>query len=233
MSVTYLISVSASEKLPYCHFSQISDLLKALARRKSLPCDTTRIDPRNISTTLSILKNTETGTFRSRAVLPENMSQLSKCEFKRQDHLSESLPASVPAPQTAVTSSQEGQLQPSLPSSNNVILAHLVTKSNMMPSDSVISIREQLKQQEIHPYILGVQAWTKQPSCEPQWQQHKVSQPDPNPGPTNEWFLENLTDLQRKLFVGASKKYGVPKSSLMPGKSGRCNSSESISLPPS
>ncbi|GAA6226475.1 uncharacterized protein LOC119020119 [Lates japonicus] len=213
---------------------KISDLLKALARRKSLPCDTIHIDPRNISTTLSILKNTETGTFRSRAVLPENMSQLSKCEFKRQDHLSESLPASVPvpAPHTAVTSSQEGQLQPSLPSSNNVILAHLVAKSNMLPSDSVISIREQLKKQAIHPYILGVQAWTKKPSCEPQWQQHKVSQPDPNPGPTNKWFLENLTDLQKKLFVGASKKYGVPRSSLMPGKSACRNSSESTSLPP-
>lgn len=155
-----------------CLFSQTSELLKALAERKSPP-----IDLRNISTTLSTLKNTRTGTsnthgtFRSRAVLPENIRQLSNCQFKRRDHLRESLPASVPVPApitTAVVSSQEQQLQPRLPSSNPVILALLVEKSKMLPSVSVCSIGKQLKEHEMHPHILGVQAWTKQQSCEPQ-----------------------------------------------------------------
>lgn len=36
---------------------------------------------------------------------------------------------------------------------------------------------------------------------------------DPDPGPTSEWFFEDLTDLQWKLFSGASKKSGVPRNS--------------------
>lgn len=56
--------------------------------------------------------------------------------------------------------------------------------------------------------------------------------PDSNPGPTSEWFFENLTDLQRKLFLGASKKHGVPGHMQVPGKGACSNSSESTSLPP-
>ncbi|XP_071339549.1 uncharacterized protein [Trachinotus anak] len=188
---------------------KISELFKTLAERKSPPCETTRIDPRNTSTTLSILKNTH-GTFRSRAVLPENINQLSKCQFQRRVHLSESLPAS----NTAVASSQEAQLQPTLPSSNPNILAHLLGKSKMLPSGSVLSDGERFKKKEIQPHILGVQAWTKRLSCELQWMPPKVS---PQTGPTNPWFFENLTDLQMKLFLGASKKHGVPRPSQTPG----------------
>lgn len=160
-----------TEKLSLCSLSQISELLKALAERKSPPCDMTHTDPRNISTTLSILKNTGTGTlnthmaFRSRAVLPENINRLSKCQFKRRDHLGESLNTSVPVP--AVASSQEGQLQPSLAFPNPAIIAHLVDKSKMLPSDPVSSIAERLIKHEMHPHILGVQRWTKQQSFEP------------------------------------------------------------------
>ncbi|XP_031161619.1 uncharacterized protein LOC116054279 isoform X2 [Sander lucioperca] len=181
---------------------KISELLKALANRKS-----PTFVPRNISSTL---QNTGTGTsntngtFRSRAFLPENISQLSKCQFKRRDHLRESLPASVPvlAPITGAGSSQEGQLQPSLPSSNPVILAHL-----MLPSDSVCSIEGE---HEMHPQILGVQAWTTQQLCDPL---RMLPEQFPQTGPTSEWFFEDLTDLQWKLFSGASKKSGVPRNS--------------------
>ncbi|XP_056232085.1 uncharacterized protein LOC130169397 isoform X2 [Seriola aureovittata] len=205
------------------HGLKISEFLKALAERKSPPCDTTHIDPRNISTTLSILKNSH-GTFRSRAVLHENISQLSKRQFQRRDHLSESLPV----PNTAVASSQEGQLHPTLPSSNPVVLTHLLEKSKTLPSASALFVVERFKKQEIHPHILDVQAWTKQLSCEPQWMPPKMP---PQTGPTNQWFFENLTDLQRKLFLGASKKHGVPRHYQMPVKSARHNSSESTSLP--
>ncbi|XP_028435077.1 uncharacterized protein LOC114556364 [Perca flavescens] len=179
---------------------KISQLLKALANRKS-----PTIDPRNISSTL---QNTGTGTsntngtFRSRAFLPENIRQLSKCQFKRRDHLRESLPASVPvlAPITGVASSQEGQLQPSVPSSNPVILAHL-----MLPSDSVCSI---VGEHEMHPHILGVQALTTQQICDPL---RTLPEQFPQTGPTSEWFFEDLVDLQRKLFSGDLKKTGSPK----------------------
>lgn len=158
-----------------CKFTQISELLKALDEMKSPPCDTTtHIDPCNIRATLSILKNTGTDasnthrTFRSRAVLPENISLLSKCEFKRRDHLSETLPAPVPvpAPATAVSQSQEGQLQSTLASLNPVI-AHLVAKSKMSATD--LPVEKQPKKQDVYPQVLDVMAWTKQPSCEPRW----------------------------------------------------------------
>ncbi|KAG8011851.1 hypothetical protein GBF38_004212 [Nibea albiflora] len=187
-----------------CNLSQISDLLKTLAERKSPPCDTTRIDPRNISATLSALKNTGTGTsntgvsIRSRSVLPENIRQLSKCQFKRRDHLKESLSAflPVPAPITTVASSQRGQLQPSFPSSSPVNLSDLGEKSDeMQSSDLISSIGEQLKKQEIHPHVHG-----KRCECLHCHVCHV---------PTNEWFFEDLTDLQRKLYLGASKKHGV------------------------
>ncbi|TKS78385.1 hypothetical protein D9C73_012789 [Collichthys lucidus] len=186
---------------------QISELLKTLAERKSPPCDTTRIDPRNISSTLSVLKNRGTGTsntgvsFRSRSVLPENISQLSKCHFKRQDHLRESLSAfrPVPAPITTVASSQRGQLQPSLPSADPVNLSELVEKSETQSSDLMSSIGEQLKKHEIHSHIRG-----KHCECLHCHVCHV---------PTNEWFFEDLTDLQRKLYSGASKKHGVQRHS--------------------
>ncbi|XP_010734267.3 uncharacterized protein LOC104922993 isoform X1 [Larimichthys crocea] len=189
-----------------CGF-QISELLKTLAERKSPPCDTTRIDPRNISSTLSVLKNRRTGmsntgvSFRSRSVLPENISQLSKCQFKRRDHLRESLSAflPVPAPITTVASSQRGRLQPSLPSSDPVNLSDLVEKSEMQSSDLMSSIGEQLKKHEIHPHIRG-----KHCECLHCHVCHV---------PTNEWFFEDLTDLQRKLYSGASKKHGVQRHS--------------------
>lgn len=165
------------DKLSCCHFAQISELHKALAEVKSLPRDITHIDPRNIRASHSVLKNTEKGTsntrgsFRSRATLPENMSQLSNCQFPRRDQLRESLsaPVPLPVPNAASTSAEEGQLQPSLPSSHLVFLAHLVEKSKMLPSDSIFSIGERLKRHEIHPHILGVQAWSKRRSCGPQW----------------------------------------------------------------
>lgn len=154
-------------KTPKLHFFfQISELLKTLAEKKLPPTCTICIDPRNISATLSILNNTgctcSTGwTIRSKAALPENIRELSSCQFKRRDHLRESLASAVPVP--AVASPQEGQLQLS---SNLVLLAHLVEKSKMLPSGSVSSIGEQLKKQEIYPHILGVQAWTQHQSCE-------------------------------------------------------------------
>ncbi|XP_032372733.1 uncharacterized protein LOC116690094 isoform X1 [Etheostoma spectabile] len=181
---------------------KISELLKALDNRKS-----PTIDPRNISSTLQTMgtgiSNTN-GTLRSRAFLPENISQLSKSQFKRRDHLSKSLQASVPvlAPVTGVASSQEGQLQPSLPSSNHVILAHL-----MLPSDSVCSI---VGEHEMHPHVLGVQAWTTQQLCDPL---RTLPEQFPQTEPTSEWFFEDLTDLQMKLFSGALKKSGVPRNS--------------------
>lgn len=171
------------DKLSCCNFAQISELYKALAEVKSLPRDITRIDPRNISATLSILKNAEKGTsntrgsFRSRATLPENIRQLSKCQFPRRDQLRESLsaPVALPVPNAASTSTREGQLQPSLSSSHLVFLAHLVEKSKMLPSDSISSIGERLKRHEIHPHILGVRAWSKRKSCGPQWTRSKQS----------------------------------------------------------
>lgn len=154
-------------------FLQISELLRTLAEKKSPPHCTICIDPRNIDTSLSILNKTgctcnTAWIIRSKAILPENISQLSSCQFKRRDHLRESLSSlvPVPAPVTAVTSTQERQLQPSLLSSNLVILAHLVEKSKKLPLGSVSCIGEQLKKQEIHPQILGVQAWTRQQSWE-------------------------------------------------------------------
>lgn len=140
--------------------------MKALAEEKSPPRDTsTHIDPRNISTTLSILKNPRTGTsnshwdFRARAVLPENISLLSKCEFKRRDHLSESSSPSVAAPAPATIQCQEGQLQPTL-SSLNPVIAHLTVAPDF-------SVEKFPKKQEIYPHVLGVMSWTKQLSCEP------------------------------------------------------------------
>ncbi|XP_036955140.1 uncharacterized protein LOC119020119 [Acanthopagrus latus] len=198
------------------HGLQISELHKALAEVKSLPRDITHIDPRNIRASLSVLKNTEKGTsntrgsFRSRATLPENMSQLSNCQFPRRDQLRESLsaPVPLPVPNAASTSAEEGQLQPSLPSSHLVFLAHLVEKSKMLPSDSIFSIGERLKRHEIHPHILGVQAWSKRRSCGPQWIRPKQF---PQTGSTTEWFFEDLVDLQRKLFLGASKQTGFQR----------------------
>lgn len=55
---------------------------------------------------------------------------------------------------------------------------------------------------------------------------------DSNPGPTSEWFFENLTDLQRKLFLGASRKHGVPRLMQVPDNGACSNSSKSTSLPP-
>lgn len=49
-----------------------------------------------------------------------------------------------------------------------VFFAHLVEKSEIPASDSVILIREQLEKQEIYPYILGVHAWRKREQREPQ-----------------------------------------------------------------
>lgn len=155
------ISVKLPPLLPV---SQISELLKTLAERKS-----PSFDPRNISTSLCTLKNTGTGssktngTFRSRAVLPENISRLSKFRFKRRDHLRESLAASVPVP--AVPSSQ-GE-QPSLPSSDPVIPPFLVEESQTLPSDSVCCTGEWLSEREMHHHILDVEVSTKHQSCEP------------------------------------------------------------------
>lgn len=144
-----------------------------MAEKKSPPHCTICIDPRNISTTLSILNKTgctcsTAWIIRSKAVLPKNINQLSSCQFKRRNHFRESLSSPVPvlAPVTAVASTPEGQLHPSSLSSNLVILAHLVEKSKKLPLGSVSSIGEQLKKQEIHPHILGVQAWTRQQSLE-------------------------------------------------------------------
>ncbi|KAI4820260.1 hypothetical protein KUCAC02_028244 [Chaenocephalus aceratus] len=182
-------------------FSQISELLAALAMRRS-----PSFDPRNISTSLSTLTNTgagpfkTNGTFRSRATLPENIRQLSRRQFMRRDFLKESLPIPLAAPiSTAVASSQEEHLQPSLPSSTCVFPAHLADKR--LPSDSVGSIGERLEEREMHPHILGVQARTRR------------TQPEQNPqsGPTSAWFFEDLTDLQRKLFsVCSSGGQGPP-----------------------
>lgn len=52
--------------------------------------------------------------------------------------------------------------------SDPVLFAHLVEKSEILASDSVILMREQLEKQEIYPYILGVQAWRKREQREPQ-----------------------------------------------------------------
>ncbi|KAM7391276.1 hypothetical protein PAMP_021976 [Pampus punctatissimus] len=153
---------------------KISELLKTLAEKKSSPRCTICIDPRNISATLSVLNNTgytynTAWIIRSKAVLAENIIQLSSCQFKRRDHLSESLASSVlvPVPVRDEASTQEGQLQPSsLSSSNLIIFSHLMDTFKMLPSGSVSSIVELLKKQEIYPHILGVQAWTKQQSCE-------------------------------------------------------------------
>lgn len=90
--------------------SKISDLLKALDERKSPPRDiTTHMDPRNISTSLFILKNPRTDTssshwdLRAGAALPENICQLSKCKFKRCGHLSVGLSKSVASDVSAKT----------------------------------------------------------------------------------------------------------------------------------
>ncbi|XP_033181251.1 uncharacterized protein LOC117152690 [Mastacembelus armatus] len=206
---------------------KISELLKALAERKSSPCDTTQTDSRNISATLSILKARH-GTIRSRAFLPENIILLSKCEFKRWDPLSESLPATVPVPShsNAETTVPERQLQQNISPSIPVVLSHLMEKSKTPPSESTFSFGELLKKKEIYPHILGVHAWTKQHSCEPQGMPHKLSL---QTGPTSEWFFEDLMDLQRKLFLGGAKKYGIPKHSHMSGKNGCHNSPEPTS----
>ncbi|XP_032372734.1 uncharacterized protein LOC116690094 isoform X2 [Etheostoma spectabile] len=130
---------------------KISELLKALDNRKS-----PTIDPRNISSTLQTMgtgiSNTN-GTLRSRAFLPENISQLSKSQFKRRDHL---------------------------------------------------------REHEMHPHVLGVQAWTTQQLCDPL---RTLPEQFPQTEPTSEWFFEDLTDLQMKLFSGALKKSGVPRNS--------------------
>ncbi|CAJ1069151.1 uncharacterized protein LOC115581556 [Xyrichtys novacula] len=133
---------------------KISDFLNALAKRRP-PSHTTHTDPRNISTTLSMMKNT--GSFRSRAVLPKNINQLStRSQFQRQDHLKETPPASVPVP----TLNPAG-------TSNTLFMAHLVRESKMVPSsESVSSIQERLQKHEIHLFILGVRTWTKVKSCE-------------------------------------------------------------------
>ena len=158
-------------------FSQMSDLLKALPQRKPPSCKIAQTDPRNRAN-LSVLKHTEKGrgTFRSRAVLPKNIKQLSNCQFKRRDYLRESLSASVPVPPpiTAECSSQEGTLQ----SSNPVIPAHLVDESKILPFDSSPSVAEQLKKQETHLCILGVQAWTSHSLCE----QQRPLKPSPQNG---------------------------------------------------
>lgn len=158
-----------------CYISQLSNLLKALAEWKPPPCDVTHIDPRNISTTLSLLKTTEAGprhtrgTFRLRSLLPEHISKLSNRQFKRRKPLRESLPAPTPrpAPITPAASFQDRQSQPSLSSTITAILAHLVEKSKMLASDSICSVGEELKGAQ--PYILGVSAWSKQQSFRSQW----------------------------------------------------------------
>ncbi|XP_037634487.1 uncharacterized protein LOC119493351 isoform X1 [Sebastes umbrosus] len=194
---------------------KISELLKTLAERKS-----PSFDPRNISTSLCTLKNTGTGssntngTFRSRAVLPENINRLSKFRFKRRDHLRESLAASVPV--AAQASSQEEQ--PSLPSSDPVIHPLLVEESQTLPSDSVCCTGEGLSEREMHHHILGVQVSTKHQSSEPR---RTPPQQFHQTGPTSEWFFEDLTDLQVKLFLGASKKSGVRRNSQTAGKTTR------------
>lgn len=113
------------------------------------------IDPRNIASTISTLKHAR-GTFRSRAVLPDNISRLSKCEHQRWDHLSDSSPASKAA--------QEPRLQPTAATSSPVTLLHLLEPSKALPSDSV---GERFAKLEIHPNILGVEVWTKQLSLIP------------------------------------------------------------------
>lgn len=94
-------------------------------------------------------------------MLPENIGLLSKCEFKRRDHLSESLAPSAAAPAPATIQSQEGQLRSSL----NPVIAHLVKKSKTVAPD--FSVENVPKKQECD--ILPVMSWTKQLSCEPLW----------------------------------------------------------------
>lgn len=92
-------------------FSQMSDLLMVFPEKKPPPRDISHINPRNIISTLSTLNQTERGTgLRSGSVLPENIRQLSSCQFKRKDYLRETFPASVPSPIPAERSSHEGQL---------------------------------------------------------------------------------------------------------------------------
>lgn len=105
--------------------------------------------------------------FRARVDLPNNLRQLSMHQCTRQDHLRESFSSPVPVP-APITASQEGQPQPILPSSDLVLLAHLVEKSKMFASDSITSLSEKLKKQELYPYMLGVHAWMKQEQREPQ-----------------------------------------------------------------
>lgn len=134
----------------------------------------------NASTALAVPEitgctSTPRGTLRYRAFLPENISKLSKCQFKRQDHQCQPLPptCSVPAPapcsgtgSSSVSTGQEGQVPHSLVLSDAVFRAYLVAKNTALPFDSVSSIGEMLIRGEICPHILGVQAWSKQPSHE-------------------------------------------------------------------
>ncbi|XP_005924550.1 uncharacterized protein LOC102293657 isoform X2 [Haplochromis burtoni] len=191
---------------------KISELLKGFAERKTSPNESIHA---NIS--LSI---TEPGTsynhgnFRSRTVLPKKLCQLSTCQYERQDHLRESFSAPVLV-LACIPASQAGQKQPTLSFPDPVLFAHLVEKSEILASDSVILIREQLEKQEIYPYILGVQGWRKREQREPQCLLRKQF---PQTGTTNKWFFKDLLDLQRKLFLGASKKSGALRKSQTPWK---------------
>ncbi|XP_039476362.1 uncharacterized protein LOC120442974 isoform X1 [Oreochromis aureus] len=194
---------------------KISELLKGFAEKKTSPNESKHTNPRNIS--LSITEpgtSYNHGTFRSRAVLPKKLCQLYTCQYERLDHLRESFSAPVLV-LACIPASQAGQKQPMLSFSDPVLFAHLVEKSEILASDSVIRMREQLEKQEIYPYILGVQAWRKREQREPQCMLLKQF---PQTGITNKWFFKDLLDLQRKLFLGASKKSGPQKKSQTPGK---------------
>lgn len=135
---------------------QISDLLKALAERRPRPPDPTHtIDPGNISATISALKDTR-GTFRSRAVLPANISQLSEGPYLRWDH---HLSESSPAPDAA---QESGRPRPTTATCSPVALLQLLERSKTLPSEG-----ERFTKPEIHPDILGVGVWTKQFSVMP------------------------------------------------------------------
>ncbi|TNN66559.1 hypothetical protein EYF80_023245 [Liparis tanakae] len=166
---------------------KISDLLKTLSERKS---SAGRRDVRAARSTPG--PGASAGDFRSRAVFPQNLDQLSSCRFERRDWLRESAAASPP--------SRESQPRPGVPASHTVIFTLLAGKSETLPSG-------------MRPDILSLQAWTRPPSRGAPWTPPESSGPT---GPTSEWFFEDLEDLQRKLFLGASKKSGVPRTPCLP-----------------
>ncbi|XP_068452285.1 uncharacterized protein [Clinocottus analis] len=166
---------------------KISDLLKALAERKSAYAGRPNISAAPAAVTTA-------AAFRSRAVLPESLDRLSGRRFERRDWLKESAAASTPAT-AGVASSRGGQRRPgsaSSPSSHPFASALLAGGSGTPPSGTPLRFS-------------GGQTRLRRPPWTP-------PKPSRQTGPTSEWFFEDLEDLQRKLFLGASKKYGVPRS---------------------